>query len=460
MSRFALAHAGLALLMAAAQPAIGADAQPAAPAAEKPANAGTVVVKSGSRRYAEAVRNMPTAAGSPCFFDRDPLYGVTRSGAPEGERVVTEMGPSERADPGNRDAPTSRACQEAERALAARARIALKDRTWDEGLQAYGRKDYGAALELFKRGYRQIGHANHGYMVGVMLFNGQGAPRDPAAGIDWLKKVADASPYLTDAVRFQPGAPDNGTSKIDALHALAVIYGQGKDVPVDAAKARDYFARAAALGHVVSQVSLARMMELGQGGKQDGARAHQLYLDAAQLGYAPAQYMVGRQYAAGEGVAADPAKAFDWFSRAADNKDDRSRRALAQYELARLYDEGVGAPKDPARALELYRLAAEAGHVHALAAVAHFYYFGEVVPKNHGTALQVYRLAAERGSPEAMNALGAMLFRGEGGGADPVQAYRWLRKAERAGVDTAAAALKAVQASLTPAQLAQIDAAP
>lgn len=474
MTRPAAHLATCLLLCAGMAPAWSAEPAPAAATTSAPAatsaaspsatplpDAGKVVVTGSNRRYADAVRTMPRSAGSPCFAERDPLYEITRTQGPDGRRIESDPSAATAAKEAGDDSPaaTSRACLMDDRAMAARARIALNDRTWDDGMAAYERKDYAKALDLFKRGYNKIGHANHGYMVGFMLFNGQGVARDPAAGIAAFQKVADAMPYPTDSVAFKPGAPDNSTSKIDALHALAIIYQGGKDTAPDPARARDYFAKAAALGHVVSQVSLARMLEGGQGGARDPQRAFALYQDAASLGYAPAQYLLGRRYASGEGIGADAAKAFQWFNQAASNPNDRSRRALAQYELARMHDEGVGTAKDASKALELYRLAAEAGHVHALAALAHYYYFGEVVEKNHATALQVYRLAAERGSPEAMNALGAMLYRGEGGPANPVDAYRWLHAAERAGVEAAGAAAKAVRASLSPAQLAQASAA-
>ena len=70
-------------------------------------------------------------------------------------------------------------------ALAAPARAG-----YEEGLSAYNRGDYAAALREW-RPLAERGDAWAQYGLGVMYDNGEGVPRDYAEAATWFRRAAD-----------------------------------------------------------------------------------------------------------------------------------------------------------------------------------------------------------------------------------------------------------------------------
>jgi TPR repeat protein len=98
----------------------------------------------------------------------------------------------------------------------------------------------------------------------------------------------------------------------------------------------------------------------GRGVPMDFARAADWYRLAAEQGYPPAQNNLGVLYLNGDGVPHEHAEAFKWFSLAATRG-----LPLAQSNLAGLYEEGDGTPKDLVQAYKWASLAADAGEAEA-----------------------------------------------------------------------------------------------
>jgi TPR repeat protein len=69
-------------------------------------------------------------------------------------------------------------------------------------------------------------------------------------------------------------------------------------------------------------------------------------------------------------------------------------------------------------------------------------------------ARALFQEGAIRGDPDAMVNLAAMLIRGEGGGADPVDAWAWLTLARKGGREDVAAGLAGLEARMTPQDIA------
>ncbi|MBR4746903.1 MAG: sel1 repeat family protein, partial [Desulfovibrio sp.] len=80
------------------------------------------------------------------------------------------------------------------------------------------------------------------------------------------------------------------------------MYAQGKGVPQDGAKAREWYEKAAAQGHAGAQCRLGEMYADGRGVPQDYAQACKWWEKAAVLGDAEAQNMLGVLYANGRGA--------------------------------------------------------------------------------------------------------------------------------------------------------------
>lgn len=160
------------------------------------------------------------------------------------------------------------------------------------------------------------------------------------------------------------------------------------------------------------------IFSLGYGAYQRGEKqeAFETLSLAAEQGHAGARWKLGQMYASGDGVAENDYEAFKMFERIVrDQEEDGSYSQNAAYvssavvALATYLRDGIpGSPvaADPGQARQLFS--------HAAA------YFGD---------------------PHAQFELGRMLLKGQGGGADPRQAARWLQLAARKGHSGAEALL-------------------
>ncbi len=142
------------------------------------------------------------------------------------------------------------------------------------------------------------GHAGAQFMLGMMHLRGQGMAKDEVEGIAWLRKAAaqDLSRARTELAihLMRASAPDSRAEGMALLNQAAEqgdaravdwlgnIYANGLGVERDPVKGAEYYKRAAGLGHVQAQLSLAGMYERGDGVPVDLARATQLREAAAQ----------------------------------------------------------------------------------------------------------------------------------------------------------------------------------
>jgi len=164
---------------------------------------------------------------------------------------------------------------------------------WDEGVAAYNRGDYDAAL----REWRPL--AEHGAMYG----NGHGVPQDDKETVKWFRKAAE-----------------QGHTK--AQFNLGAMYGNGQGVPRDDEAAVKWYRRAAEQGNDRAQYSLGLMYINGQGIQQDHKKAMKWFRKAAEQGFASAQFDLGIMYHNGEGVSQNYVQAFKWFNIAGANGNE------------------------------------------------------------------------------------------------------------------------------------------
>ncbi len=132
---------------------------------------------------------------------------------------------------------------------------------WDEGLAAYDRGDYAAALREWRPLAKQ-GVADAQYNLGVMYRKGHGVPQDYAEALKWFRKAAEQE-------------------NADAQVVLGVMYDIGRGVAQDYAEAVKWYRKAAAQGMAKAQGNLGLMYVDGLGVPQDDVPAHMLFVLAA-----------------------------------------------------------------------------------------------------------------------------------------------------------------------------------
>lgn len=125
---------------------------------------------------------------------------------------------------------------------------------YEDGLAAYERKDYAAALRLW-RPLADKGNADAQYRLGGLYYRGQGVTQDFAQALKWYRRAAQ---------KGQVGAQLN----------LGYSYFHGKGVPNDYAQAAKWYRLAADRGNAMAQNNLGVMYARGQGVKQDYVQAY------------------------------------------------------------------------------------------------------------------------------------------------------------------------------------------
>ena len=171
---------------------------------------------------------------------------------------------------------------------------------------------------------------------------------------------------------------------------LGIMYDRGEGVAQDPAEAAKWYRRAAEQGNANAQFYLGSLYDRGMGVAQDQAESLKWYRLAAEQGVANAQYNLGIMYDKGEGVAQDHAKAASWYRRAAERDF-----AKAQFSLGVMYEKGQGVPQDYAEAVKWYRLAAAQGSAKAMNNIGLFYQNGFDVPRDLAKAYAWYSLSAD-----------------------------------------------------------------
>jgi hypothetical protein len=283
------------------------------------------------------------------------------------------------------------------------------------------------------------------------------SPGSATAGWDEGVAAYERGDYLAALGEVMPLARAGDPQ---AQSALGWMYQHGWGVPQNHAEAARWYLRAAEQGHVIAQSNLGVMYANGWGVPEDLVEAGRWFRMAAEQGNAMAQGLLGGMYVLGQGVPQNYAEAVRWYRTAADQGN-----ADAQFNLGMMYARGVGVPQNYAEAGRWFRMAADQGEADAQTNLGQLYARGEGVPQNYAEAVRWFRMAADQGEALAQFNLGMMYARGVGVPQDDVQAYMWLTLAGAFGPlaaafdpglrDMAAEALKPVAARLSPAQLAR-----
>ena len=203
---------------------------------------------------------------------------------------------------------------------------------FEDGVAAYGRKDYATTLRLFRPLANQ-GVAAAQFSLGWMYYNGHGVAQDYAEALKWYRLAANQG-------------------YVEAQSNLGLMYRDGKGVTQNYAEALKWFRLTANQGIAIAQFHLGLMYYNGHGVTQNYAEALRWFRLAANQGVAVAQFNLGWMYANGRGVPQDYAEALKWYRLAANQG-----YAEAQFNLGWMYANGRGVPQDFVEAHKWYRRA-------------------------------------------------------------------------------------------------------
>lgn len=174
-------------------------------------------------------------------------------------------------------------------------------------------------------------------LLGTMLDDGFGVPRNYAQARKWYERAAHAG-------------------EAEAMNRLGVIHAAGHGVPRDYALALAWFGAAVKNGSISAINNIAMAYFHGLGVQQSyGESAKWLTLGAVRRD-ARAQSRLAILYKEGLGVPRDPAIAIDLLQRAT-----AQRYAPAMANLASMYADGVGVERDDVRAYALLHAALQIG---------------------------------------------------------------------------------------------------
>jgi TPR repeat protein len=251
------------------------------------------------------------------------------------------------------------------------------------------------------------GHAAASRMLGQLHFTGAAGEVDRGTAALWLHRAA--------AKGDKPAQADLGN--------LALSEGSA----ADQLNVRDWFEQAADGGDLIAAFNFAICLAEGVGVERDEGKA-MLWLRRAAEGVPMAQYWYGRLLVEGRGLEADPTEARVWLMRAAE-----AGIVEAQVMLGEMMLNGRGGWRDPAGARDFFTRAAARGHAGAMFALG-VLADSDRDGADRASAQDWFRQAAEGGHPYGQLMLGRYLARGLAGSTDPLEAERWLTRAQAAGL--------------------------
>lgn len=259
------------------------------------------------------------------------------------------------------------------------------------GENALTRGDFAEAAEQ--------GNTDAQFLLGVLSFAGQGADRNEAEGVRWLRQAAE-----------------QGHAQAQVL--LGGLYKEGRGVPQSDTEATKWFDRA----------------------------KRQLAGDPSRLD----DFLSAEEQSAPE---AFPERI------AAYRADAEAGDAMAQFALGIIYKEGMGdLRRDAEQARTWWRKAAEQGIAEAQVVLAkELYNNSNRIPQDFSEPLKWFRAAAEQGNVEAQGFLAVMYRFGQGQAPDAVMARKWFLIAERLGNREAARLGPTFASTMTAVEISEAE---
>jgi TPR repeat protein len=260
--------------------------------------------------------------------------------------------------------------------------------------------DQAEARRLYERSAR-LGEPRASLSLGEMVAKGEGSAADErkasqyyqqaaAAGLEREASRALAALYLSpegnlkdpaEAMRLYERSAALGDGM--SLISLGDVHAEGAGVPVDEARAKEFYNRAGNAGFLKERAArLARMYRSPEGVLNDAGEAAALFEQAAALGDVRSVISLGSMFAEGAGVEPDEVKAKELFDLAA----TKGLKAEATRQIAELYRSPEGALDDIDEAIRLFELAVSLGDVPSMLALGEMYASGETLRGDKSSA--------------------------------------------------------------------------
>lgn len=165
----------------------------------------------------------------------------------------------------------------------------------DDGVAAYERGDYAAAMELWTQAAEE-GNDVAQFNIGLLYANGLGVEQSYVRAREWYRKA---------------GLQGN----VEAQYNLGLMYAEGKGVFRNFVDAASWWGRSSLKEHAPSQYNLGILYAYGYGVAKDVSQAITLWEQAAEGGYRKAVPLLARVYREGMfGIQPDAEKAEYWSS--------------------------------------------------------------------------------------------------------------------------------------------------
>ena len=229
----------------------------------------------------------------------------------------------------------------------------------------------------------QKGDPEAEFYLGKAYFTGNGVPVDLAKALEWYRKAAEQG---------NPKAQNN----------LGSMYHQGKGVKRDDAEAAKWYRKAADQGAALAQTNLGDLLENGKGVPKNCTEAAQWYEKAANQGQITAAYRLGLlYYNGGDGFKQNYAQAALWLEKPAAQGDP-----TAQDLLGTIYQNGWEVQRDTNRAFNLFQSAADIGFAPAQRDLGFLYCTGLGTTKDIVIGYKWLFLASDQGDFRATHLMG------------------------------------------------------
>lgn len=348
-------------------------------------------------------------------------------------------------------------------------------------------KDYEEAVFWFRKAGEQ-GLSAAQYNLGVCYTEGYGCKTDTDEAYSWLLKAANRghadAQYRIGAAEWKSGnrawaiqwyqqaaakgqnealktlnklgidfkkdwslyeklqsAAEQGDA--EAQYRLGMCYLEGRGIPKQSVRAREWFYEAARQGHAEAQYELGRnkstredkifwyMAAVRQDHEKAKAALKSFGYDyekalsdlnavrmAAEQGDPIAQYQLGRHYLNEENRLLNDGKAAKWFLAAA-----KQGNAEAQYALSECYAQGRGVARNKEQSHFWFQKAAKSGHPEAKKKIQK--------EENKRTQYEKIRKEAEQGDAISQFYLGEFYFSGFGTLRNIPEAIKWYQEAAK-----------------------------
>ena len=282
----------------------------------------------------------------------------------------------------------------------------------------------GSSQEFYQRRYRFLklaadaGDKQGIVMLAAMTYNWDGAERQGTVGWRVRRLAEDGHPA--------------------AMHQMGRFLLDGIGMKPQPAAAEAWFERAAKAGHGRSWFELAKMYHIGKGASGDAAKAKQFLAKALADSNALLGKDVFDSLRGGDDLPADEKLAGAWLASLPDYAKVEALCGAIRDEL----DPDRGAV-DPVAADRWFAELEKIENIHPgslrdLISAARNLALGSTtasppVPKNPDESIRWYKRAAHLGSFEAMHSLGSCYSEGYLVGEDKAAARKWYRKAVQTG---------------------------